>query len=148
MATNIGSVVSLALARPDAEARARDTFLGLGTTAWLGYTLVYPSLNALHTGLPTCPFLLLTGHPCPFCGGTRSFSAMWRGDILHAAHLYPLGPLFFALSFPVAAYGIWALLTGRSLKVDIGPRLQRTVTALGIAAIGTSWCLKLFWLGN
>ncbi|TMC14918.1 MAG: DUF2752 domain-containing protein [Chloroflexi bacterium] len=141
-------MISLAVERPDPEARARDTFLGVATTAWLGYTYLYPVLSIAHTTLPTCPFLLLTGHPCPFCGGTRSFSAMWRGDILHAARLYPLGPLFFALTFPVAAYGIWALVSGRSLSVTIARPLQRTITVLAVLAILGSWSLKLFWLGN
>lgn len=138
----------MAVARPDLEARARDAFLGLGTTAWLGYTYLYPSLAFAHTVTPTCPFLLLTGHPCPFCGGTRSFSAMWRGDLGHAAHLYPLGPFLFLLAFPVACYGLWALVTGRSVKLTIRPPLPKAITAVGLLALATSWSLKLLWLGN
>ena len=134
--------------RPDSEARIRDAFLGLGTTAWLAYTLVYPRLAAVHTTIPACPFLALTGHPCPFCGGTRSFSAMWRGDVWHAFRLYPLGPLLFALALPVAAYGLWAILTGRSLTLTLTRNLQRSITVLGIAALATSWALKLLVLGN
>ncbi|GAC1654144.1 MAG: hypothetical protein NVS9B1_04830 [Candidatus Dormibacteraceae bacterium] len=126
----------------------RDAFLGLGTTAWLGYTFLYPRLTALHTTFPACPFLLLTGHPCPFCGGTRSFSAMWRGDLWSALRLYPLGPLLFALALPVAVYGLWAMVTGHSVTVALKVNLQRTVTILGIAAIATSWSLKLLILGN
>ena len=141
-------MVSIAVARPDPEARVRDAFLGLGSTAWLGYTFLYPSLAGVHTILPTCPFLLITGHPCPFCGGTRSFSAMWRGDLLHALRLYPLGPLLFVLTFPVAAYGIWALVTRRSLTVGIPHRVQKIFTVLGVAALACSWSLKLFLLGN
>src|ERR1700704_5839188 len=131
-------MVSVAMARPDAEARARDIFLGLGTTAWLGYTYLYPGVGAAPTRIPTPP-LLPTGPPCPFCGGTRSFSAMWRGDVVHAARLYPLGPLFFMLTFPVAAYGIWALVTRRSLSFTIPPRLMRTLTVMGVVALAISW---------
>lgn len=141
-------MVSIAVARPDPEARVRDAFLGLGSTAWLAYTFLYPSLRTFRTVLPTCPFLLVTGHPCPFCGGTRSFSAMWRGDLLHALRLYPLGPLLFVLTFPVAAYGLWALVTRRSLAVGIPHRVQKLFTVLGVAAIACSWSLKLFLLGN
>jgi len=141
-------VLSVAAARPDAESRTRDAFIGLGTTAWLGYTYIYPSLAIAHTTLPTCPFLLLTGHPCPFCGGTRSFSAMWRGDLVHAARLYPLGPLLFMLAFPVAAYGLWALFTGRSISVALKPTVQKVITIGGVLVLATSWSLKLLWLGN
>jgi hypothetical protein len=138
---------ALVLARPDTEARIRDGFLAATTTAWLGYTYLYPSLTSLHS-LPTCPFLALTGHPCPFCGGTRSFSSMWRGDVLHAAQLYPLGPLLFLLIFPVAAYAIWAVFSGRTLKVALSRPLQKAVTFLAVGALALSWSLKLFWLGN
>ena len=141
-------MISLALTRPDPESRVRDAMLGLGTTAWLGYTYVYPTLAIAHTTLPTCPFLLLTGHPCPFCGGTRSFSAMWRGDLLHAARLYPFGPVLFLLAFPVAAYGLWALATRRSLALSLPPPLMKAITVVGITALLMSWSLKLFWLGN
>jgi len=141
-------VISLAVAPQDVETRVRDAFLGLGTSAWLGYTYLYPTLSVAHSTLPTCPFLLLTGHPCPFCGGTRSFSAMWRGDLLHAARLYPLGPLLFLLAFPVAAYGLWALTTGRSLSLVLRPSLQKTITVVGVLALAVSWSLKLLWLGN
>jgi hypothetical protein len=141
-------LLTLDVARPDPEARVRDAFLGLGTTAWLGYTYLYPAVSTAHAALPTCPFLLLTGHPCPFCGGTRSFSAMWRGDLLHAARLYPLGPLLFLVAFPVAVYGILALFSGRSLTVTLRPALQRTLLSAGLVALLTSWSLKLLWLGN
>lgn len=141
-------VISFAVARPDVEARARDIFLGLITSAWLAYTFAYPVLSRVHAVIPPCPFLLLTGHPCPFCGGTRSFSAMWRGDIAGALRHYPLGPLLFAIAFPVAAYGIWALVTRRSLRITLTTSLERTITVIGIAAILTSWALKLVWLGN
>lgn len=136
------------MARPDAEARARDIFLGLGTSAWLGYTFLYPTLSSAHAVIPTCPFLLLTGHPCPFCGGTRSFSAMWRGDVSHAARLYPLGPLFFVLAFPVAAYGLWALLSRHSLTLTIPTPAMKALTVVGVVALAISWSLKLVWLGN
>jgi len=73
---------------------------------------------------------------------------MWRGDLFHAARLYPLGPLFFVLSFPVAAYGIWALLTRRSLSLTIPSAAMRALTVTGVVALAISWSLKLVVLGN
>ena len=141
-------MISFAVWRPDVEARARDLLLGAAATAWLCYTFLYPALSRVHAVIPPCPFLLLTGHPCPFCGGTRSFSAMWRGDFAGALRLYPLGPLLFAVAFPVVVYGVWALATGRSLRLTLSHDLERKITLLGVAAILTSWALKLVWLGN
>ena len=47
-------------------------------------------------GLP-CLFKAAFHFPCPGCGMTRSFKALWRGDWLLAARYHPLGPLFFGL---------------------------------------------------
>jgi hypothetical protein len=140
--------ISLRVARPDGETRARDLFFGGFALAWLGYTYWYPQLHAVHATIPVCPFYALTGHPCPFCGGTRSFSAMWRGDIGAAAHYYPAGPLLFALTFPVALYGAWALMSRRTVRFGFHPRLE-TIGLVGAGALLlANWSLKLFWLGN
>ena len=47
-------------------------------------------------GLP-CLFKMLFHIPCPGCGMTRSFKALWRGDCLVAVRYHPLGPLFFGI---------------------------------------------------
>ena len=144
----VAGLPNVALIRPGAEARARDLFLAVTSTGWLGYTYVYPSLNLFHTTLPACPFLAITGHPCPFCGGTRSFSALWRGDLGAALHLYPLGPLLFVSCFAVAAYGLFALASRRSVALRLSHRFERWITVAGVGLIGSSWALKLVWLGN
>jgi len=139
---------SLRWVAPDTESRARDAFLALAATGWLTYTYFYPSLHLAHAALPACPFLTLTGHPCPLCGGTRSFSAIWRGDIGASLHLYPVGPLLFVTCVGVAAYAVVALVTRRSLAVRLSRRVERWITVAGLAMISSSWALKLIWLGN
>lgn len=47
-------------------------------------------------GFP-CLFKAAFHSPCPGCGMTRSFKALWRGDWLLAVRYHPLGPLFFGL---------------------------------------------------
>jgi hypothetical protein len=32
--------------------------------------------------VPVCPFLLITGWPCPLCGSTRIIGAFLHGDVL------------------------------------------------------------------
>jgi len=100
----------------------------------------------VHLTLPACPFYTLTGHPCPFCGGTRSYAAMWRGDVVAAVRYYPLGPALFVLTFAAAGYLVWAGATGRRLLIS--PALWRILVAGGLVALAASWSLKLFWLGN
>ena len=46
---------------------------------------------------PPCLFKALFHVPCPGCGLTRSFKAIWRGNPGLALRYHPLGPLCFAL---------------------------------------------------
>jgi hypothetical protein len=47
-------------------------------------------------GLP-CLFKAAFHIPCPGCGMTRSFKALWRGQWFLAVRYHPLGPLFFGI---------------------------------------------------
>lgn len=128
--------------------RTRDLTLLGGLVLWLVYTRIFWALQAVHLTVPPCPFYFITGHPCPFCGGTRSFAYMWEGDIANSVRLYPLGPALFAGT--VAGVGALAvgLVTGRTWTPNL-TRVQWKL--LGIAAgslVGFSWALKVFVLGN
>lgn len=56
-----------------------------------------------------CPFKLITGIPCPGCGGLRAAQALMQGDILHALWLNPLSVLLI----------VWAAVSAVWLAVDI-----------------------------
>jgi hypothetical protein len=119
-----------------------------GLVIWMLYTRAYWSIHAMHLALPPCPFLTITGHPCPFCGGTRSFAYTWNGDLGRAAQLYPLGPLMFAgtvVAIPVLAA---ALLTNRDLAFRLPERLRRVAIGAGLGVLAVSWALKLTVLPN
>ena len=137
----------LAFGPSDPGTRRRDLGLVAGLGLWLAYTRFFPALQTVHATIPACPFLVLTGHPCPFCGGTRSFAHMWSGDLRGALLLYPLGPILFVATLAVSTYGIWALASGRTLLVRPTSR-QRiwVVGGLGLA-LAASWSAKLLWLG-
>lgn len=128
--------------------RTRDLTILAGLVLWLVYTRVFWALQALHLTMPPCPFYFMTGHPCPFCGGTRSFAFMWQGDIASSVRLYPLGPALFAGTVAGAGALAAGLVTGRTWT----PRLTRVQwILLGIAAaniLTLSWALKVFILGN
>ena len=128
--------------------RLRDLAVFGALVAWLAYTRMFFVLQAAHLAAPPCPFYFLTGHPCPFCGGTRSFAYMWQGDLANAVRLFPLGPLFFAGTF-VGAAGLAAGAVGGRTWTPRLTGLQWRLVGTGIAsAIGISWALKVFVLGN
>jgi Protein of unknown function (DUF2752) len=140
--------VHVAVVRAGGEARLRNALLLAGFVLWMLYTRVYVSLHAMHLGLPQCPFLAITGHPCPFCGGTRSFAFMWSGRVSSAALLYPLGPLLFvgtAVAIPLLAA---AVLADRDLTVRLPDRLRRPLLGCAAGALVVSWALKLTVLPN
>src|SRR5437660_12497332 len=128
-------VVPIAITRAVPSDRTRDLGLLFGLLAWLVYTRFFFTLRAGHLVLPPCPFFYLTGHPCPFCGGTRSFAYMWEGDISDAVRLYPLGPALFAGTV-LGMGGLGAgLITGRSWTPRLTWFQWRLVIIGGVGAV-------------
>lgn len=128
--------------------RFRDFALFGGLVLWLVYTRVFWVAQAAHMTLPPCPFYAITGHPCPFCGGTRSFAYMWQGDLSDAVRLYPFGPVLFAGTFgAVAALG-YGIVSGRTLNYLPTPRQWRMLSVFTLSSLALSWALKVFVLGN
>lgn len=53
-----------------------------------------------HIGIPLyCPFKLLTGIPCPGCGGQRALFAIMHGNIIEAVCINPLSVLLILFAF-------------------------------------------------
>ena len=121
----------------------RRVLAGLGAllAGWLTYTRLFVVLRPLHATLPACPFLALTGHPCPLCGGTRSFAAMWRGDVVGAFHYHPLGPLLFAGSFLAVIAVAVLLVSGRMVRV--GMEAEKRVYVAAFAVLVAVWAARL-----
>jgi len=142
------SVLPLAATRLLPADRRRDLGIALVLVVWLVYTRVYWVLHALHLGAPVCPFYFLTGHPCPFCGGTRSFAYMWGGDVSDAVRLYPLGPALFAGTFGAIGGLVAGAVSGRSLRPRLTAAQWRGVLLGTVVTVLISWALKVFVLGN
>jgi Protein of unknown function (DUF2752) len=140
--------VHVAVVRANAEARLRNLLVLAGLLLWMVYTRAFWTAHALHVTLPPCPFLAITGHPCPFCGGTRSFAYMWQGDAGRAAALYPLGPALFYAT--VAAIPVLALtlIVNRDLVLRVSDRMRRVLFSAAIGLLTVSWALKLTILPN
>jgi hypothetical protein len=142
------SVVPLAVTRALPAQRARDLAIAGALVLWLVYTRIYWVLQAAHLGGPVCPFYYMTGHPCPFCGGTRSFAYMWKGDLSDAVRMYPFGPALFAGTI----VGVGGLVSGAIAGRTWTPRLTaaqwKGIGAGAAAVLLMSWALKVFVLGN
>jgi len=138
----------ISITRPMPGDRLRDFAILGGLLLWLGYTRVYWALSVGHMTLPPCPFYYLTGHPCPFCGGTRSFAYMWEGDVANAVRLYPLGPLLFAGSL-VAVAGLATHLDANSHFATVAAPRHRggdhTCAELGAEGLRPRQLARLAW---
>ena len=55
----------------------------------LGLWYLWFAKAAVPQGMPGCVFQAVLGLYCPGCGGTRSFEALFRGDILMALYYNP-----------------------------------------------------------
>lgn len=88
------------------------------------YVIFFPFISTILTNLSpaltTCPYLALTGKPCPLCGGTRYFSNMSYAlrDITYLFH--PFGIIFFVIIFELL-FRIYVLI--KSKKNSITKRL-------------------------
>ena len=128
----------------------RLRYIGLfaALTLWLAYTRIFFLLQAAHLSAPPCPFYYLTGHPCPFCGGTRSFAYMWQGNVADSVRLYPLGPALFGGTFVAAAGLAVGAASGRTWTPRLTGAQWRAVAIGAVSAVAMTWALKVFVLGN
>jgi hypothetical protein len=139
-----GTATPVVLLRSDN--RLQGVVVAAGLSGWMGYTRLFEPLLRVHATLPECPFLLITGHPCPFCGGTRSFAYVWEGEWLRAVRMYPLGPLLFVLTALTIPTLLFCVITRRQISVP--PRLARWVVRVALVALAVNWALKLTVLPN
>lgn len=134
----------MALERAGPDARAGAALVLAGLLAWLAYTRYFWTLRGAHATLPFCPFLALTGQPCPLCGGSRAFASMWEGDWRAAFHYHPLGPALFVGTLLAAVAAAALLGSGRRLRVD--PALERVLYVGGFAVLVAAWAVRLVFL--
>ncbi|GGO87003.1 membrane protein [Nocardioides phosphati] len=109
--------------------RVRDLAAPLGLA-----TAVAAASLALHVRDPHqqgswgfCPFLVLTGHPCPGCGGLRAVNDLTHFDLVGAAS----SNLYFVASIPFLAFGwlVWVRRAWAGQPVE-GPSTRVVAVAL------------------
>ena len=90
-------------------------------------------------GVTLCPMKRLLGVPCPTCGTTRAFAALFRGDVLGAVARQPLVMSCCLLGLPVLlALGI---VVGRRKLSDLWTAAFRSAVfwCLAAAAVLANW---------
>lgn len=82
-----------------------------------------------------CPVYMLTGYPCPGCGVTRAFFALFNGDVGLA-----LSYNAFALIVVLVAGVLWARWTWRRARgKDVSIATFTPVFAYTFAALTVAW---------
>ena len=124
------------------EAARRYRAANWAAAGLLVYALLLPAVSgcfeAWFPSLWRCPFAVLAGRPCPFCGLTRDFGALWRGD-LRGERLNPLAvPLFAAV--------IVELLFRLHFCVKRRPISRRLILA-DVSVHGVAAVLFASWMG-
>lgn len=77
-----------------------------------------------------CPFLLLTGRPCPGCGGMRAINDLTRMDVVAAVSSNALAVSFVAVL--IGAFLLWLpkRWRGRSDRmIVVGPKAAVAILA-------------------
>ncbi len=80
-----------------------------------------------------CPFLAVTGHPCPGCGGLRAVNELTHGDIVGAlsSNLLAIG----LLALLTVAWAAWAVRRARGSD-DRKPAVRdRTLVLVLVVAL-------------
>jgi Protein of unknown function (DUF2752) len=98
------------------------------------------------SGVPLCPFAIVTRHPCPGCGLTRATFALAQGHVHDALRLHPLSPLLVPFVLSVLAYNAAVYVKeGRVAAAESaqGPWVTRLGVAL-VTVVLTVWLARFF----
>jgi uncharacterized protein DUF2752 len=116
--------------RPDRSVQTVDAGrLRAAGAAMLGIAALRGSV--LPPGLgPPCPLRTLTGVPCPFCGMTRSVTAVVHGHLASSLALNPAGILAVLLA-------VFLLFAWRVRRITYATWLVPVV-------LGSMWAYQLF----
>lgn len=119
---------------PDEPGPTDPTSLALGVAALGAGYLWHTDPHQPGQLLLPCPFRLLTGLLCPFCGGTRLAYDLMHGDVVTAFHD---NAALLVLGVPALAYVLvrWLVagVRGRHLPLKLTARGNAVV--LGTAAV-------------
>ena len=80
-----------------------------------------------------CPFLAITGHPCPGCGGLRAVNDLTHGDVVAAisSNLLAVGLVVFV----VVTWAAWAVRRARGTDAQMLVVSDRALVLVIVVAL-------------
>jgi hypothetical protein len=108
-----------------------------------GAAVIQLGLVSLHIPSWPCPFLLVTGVPCPGCGLSRAIVALLQGDWQTSLTLHAYGPIF---AVGIALIALTTILPHK-LRVGVIERFEWVERRTGVTAILLIG-LILYWLAR
>lgn len=112
---------------------------------WLGVSVAAAACAAVWIGAglprPRCPFLALTGCPCPGCGATRALIQVAQGNLVAALHWNPLAAVGggVAVGYNVYAAVVLACRLRRVRPVKLGPAELQGMRVGVLGAVLGNW---------
>ncbi len=96
----------------------------LASGIWLAFNLT----RYEEPGLTPCLVKNLSGYPCPACGSSRSFMAIFHGHFEEAFFINPFGFLSLALLLILPVLTLSDLFTGKQRLNDLVNRVNTLFT--------------------
>ena len=114
--------------------------VALVTLAWLLTREASTRTSGFEDGPVLCPWRLLTGYPCPGCGGIRAMGAISTGQFEQA---WLLNPLAFLVCGVVL---VWAFRITPLIKIAQQASIKFRSQAFAIQAIAMALLYAFVWI--
>jgi hypothetical protein len=87
-----------------------------------------------------CPFLTVTGFPCPFCGLTRSLLSLLAGEFAQAFWYHPIGPIVWGGMALFVSSSFVLLVFRRRAELRIPGDLRAASVVTGVLLV---WIMNI-----
>ena len=114
--------------------------VALVAIAWLLTREASIRTSGFEEGPVLCPWRLITGYPCPGCGGIRAMSAICTGDFEQA---WLLNPIAFLACFVVI---VWAFRITPLIEFSRKSLTLFRSQSLSLQVMGLSLVYALAWI--
>jgi len=114
--------------------------VALVAIAWLLTREASIRTSGFEEGPVLCPWRLLTGYPCPGCGGIRAMSAICTGQFEQA---WLLNPIAFLACFVVI---VWAFRITQLIEFSRKSLTLFRSQSLSLQVMGLSLVYALAWI--